>query len=98
MTNFTSPPQALQLCSHFNLTDYFLDSCVFDLITTGDSYFRQAAAAAQSELWTQDPYAAASTLKNCTEWPCEFWYTSGTNVPHFYGAALILVLLVLVLW
>ena len=72
LCKMSSISQALELCSHYNLTDYFLDSCMFDLMTTGDSYFRQAAAAAQLDLWTQDPQTAASTLRNCTRWPCEW--------------------------
>ncbi|KAF2354637.1 Repulsive guidance molecule C-terminal [Trinorchestia longiramus] len=64
--------QAEELCSLHNLTDCFLDACVFDLTTTGETFFREAAAAAQSELWTHDPLTAASTLRNCTQWPCKW--------------------------
>ncbi|XP_047737272.1 repulsive guidance molecule A isoform X1 [Hyalella azteca] len=70
--------KAQELCAQHNITDSFLDACVFDLVATGETFFRDSASAAQSELWSQDPQTAASTLRNCTQWPCT-WPTSATE-------------------
>lgn len=40
---------ALALCREYNLTDYYLDACMFDLMTTGDPSFSLAASKAQSD-------------------------------------------------
>ena len=40
---------ALALCREYNLTDYYLDSCIFDLTTTGDPSFSLAAHRAQTD-------------------------------------------------
>ena len=38
------------MCKEYNVTDYYLDSCIFDLMATGDKSFRVAALAAQRDL------------------------------------------------
>ena len=49
---------ALTLCREYNLTDYYLDSCMFDLMTTGDRGFSLAASKAQSDYVTLLPDGA----------------------------------------
>jgi len=49
---------ALVLCREYNLTDSYLDSCMFDLMTTGDPSFSLAASQAQSDFMTLVPGAA----------------------------------------
>lgn len=58
---------ALALCREYNLTDYYLDSCMFDLMTTGDPSFSLAASRAQSDYLSLLPDAAYK-LANRT-WP-----------------------------
>lgn len=58
---------ALALCREYNLTDYYLDSCMFDLMTTGDPSFSLAASRAQSDYLSLLP-DAAYRLANRT-WP-----------------------------
>ena len=68
--NFLSYSQAATLCKEFNVTDYYLDSCIFDLVLTGDPSFRIAAQAAQKDLWQHDPIGAQTLLQNCSDPPC----------------------------
>lgn len=58
---------ALALCREYNLTDYYLDSCMFDLMTTGDPSFSLAASRAQADYFSLLP-DAANRLANRT-WP-----------------------------
>ena len=58
---------ALSLCREYNLTDYYLDSCMFDLMTTGDPSFSLAASRAQTDYFSLLP-DAANRLANRT-WP-----------------------------
>ena len=58
---------ALALCREYNLTDYYLDSCMFDLMTTGDPSFSLAASRAQSDYLNLLP-EAGHRLANRT-WP-----------------------------
>ena len=62
------------------MTDYYLDSCVFDLVTTGDTSFIAAARAAHRDLWSQDPRTAYSTLQNCTNWPCHAQFSGSSGL------------------
>uniref|UniRef100_T1J6P9 Repulsive guidance molecule A n=1 Tax=Strigamia maritima TaxID=126957 RepID=T1J6P9_STRMM len=41
-----SRDEAVSRCRNFNFTDFYFDSCVFDLMTTGDDSFLQAASEA----------------------------------------------------
>ena len=59
---------ALALCREYNLFDYYLDSCMFDLMTTGDPSFSLAASHAQSDYMSLLPDVAAQRLTNRT-WP-----------------------------
>lgn len=52
------PVAALVLCREYNLTDSYLDSCMFDLMTTGDPSFSLAASQAQNDFITLVPGAA----------------------------------------
>lgn len=58
---------ALALCREYNLTDYYLDSCMFDLMTTGDPSFSLAASRAQLDFMNLVP-EAVHRLANRT-WP-----------------------------
>ena len=40
---------AEQICQHSSLRDYYLDSCVYDLMATGDTNFSEAARLAQAD-------------------------------------------------
>ena len=57
---------ALALCREYNLTDYYLDSCMFDLITTGDPSFSLAASRAQADFMALLP-DASNRLTNRTK-------------------------------
>ena len=46
---------AMEICENANLTDFFFDSCVFDLITTGNNEFSEAAILAMMDAKTYDP-------------------------------------------
>lgn len=70
---------ALALCREYNLTDYYLDSCMFDLITTGDPNFSLAASRAQSDYLSLLPEAR---LANRT-WPL----SSATHLSSSGGAS-----------
>ena len=56
---------ALALCREYNLTDHYLDACMFDLMTTGDPSFSLAASRAQLDFHALLPDAR---LSNRT-WP-----------------------------
>ena len=45
-------------CSEAHVVDFYYDSCVFDLMTTGDSNFTQAAQSALSDVLRLYPQAA----------------------------------------
>lgn len=57
-----SRSDALELCRKAELTDFYLDSCVFDLLTTGDKNFTTAAHRA----W-QDSVSMMPTIKATQE-------------------------------
>lgn len=59
---------AYKLCRRVNVTDFYLDSCVFDLMTTGDLNFTLAAYRALQDVVRLDPRAAAM-LENRTVLP-----------------------------
>ncbi|XP_023211580.1 repulsive guidance molecule A-like [Centruroides sculpturatus] len=42
--------QAAKMCREFNVTDFYFDACIFDLLTTGDSSFSQAARQAMKDV------------------------------------------------
>ncbi|KAG0724494.1 RGM domain family member B [Chionoecetes opilio] len=86
--------QAVKLCKEYNVTDYYLDSCIFDLMATGDKSFRVAALAAQRDLWEHDPVGAQRLLLNCSEPPC-VWDVSAAGISVSPGIALLLVALLL---
>eukprot|EP00795_Rhopilema_esculentum_P006491 gene6491-11946_t len=46
---------AVNQCKKANLTDFYYDSCVFDLISTGDSRFSNAAFRAMQDAVAMDP-------------------------------------------
>lgn len=46
---------AMEICENANLTDFFFDSCVFDLMTTGNNEFSEAAMLAMMDTKTYDP-------------------------------------------
>ncbi|XP_052793338.1 repulsive guidance molecule A-like isoform X2 [Mya arenaria] len=46
---------AVQLCRSANLVDFYLDSCVFDLLTTGNETFKLSAYAALQDVLKLDP-------------------------------------------
>ena len=72
---------AQKLCSEYNITDFYLDSCVFDLMLTNDLSFRDHAYLALRDLWQNDPKASRLVLKNCTSWPCEFQSLNSASNP-----------------
>ena len=47
--------EAMLLCSKSNVTDFYYDSCVFDLLTTGDRKFRLAAKLAMQDALSMSP-------------------------------------------
>lgn len=47
--------EALALCRSANLVDFYLDSCVFDLLTTGNETFKYAAQLALQDVLKLDP-------------------------------------------
>ncbi|XP_050690623.1 repulsive guidance molecule A-like [Eriocheir sinensis] len=86
--------QAVILCKEYNMTDYYLDSCIFDLMATGDKSFRVAALTAQRDLWEHDPVGAQRLLLNCSEPPC-VWDVSAAHISASPSLALLLAALVL---
>ncbi|XP_019640937.1 PREDICTED: repulsive guidance molecule A-like isoform X1 [Branchiostoma belcheri] len=46
---------AIQKCRQSNVTDFYLDSCVFDLMTTGDANFTLAAKSALEDVYRLHP-------------------------------------------
>lgn len=55
-----SAEEAISKCRENNVTDFYFDSCVFDLITTGDAKFSDAASTALRDILTLSPDAASS--------------------------------------
>lgn len=47
--------QAMELCTRRNVTDFYYDSCVFDLLTTGKRQFSLAAKLAMQDALRMDP-------------------------------------------
>ena len=47
--------RAMYLCEKANVTDFYYDSCVFDLISTGDNRFSNAAYRAMQDAVHMDP-------------------------------------------
>nr|XP_045626124.1 repulsive guidance molecule B-like [Procambarus clarkii] len=91
-----SKDKATMLCKEYNVTDYYLDSCIFDLVTTGDQSFRIAAQAAQKDLWEHDPIGAQRLLRNCSQPPCVWDINSSFQNPYHSRALLILALVILI--
>lgn len=58
--------QALEWCQQLRLVDFYLDSCVFDLLNTGDTNFSEASVDAQADTVRLHP-DGAGTLQNRTE-------------------------------
>ncbi|XP_059486309.1 repulsive guidance molecule B-like [Neocloeon triangulifer] len=58
---------ALQFCGGQNLSSTYLEWCVFDVMTTGDKYFVNAAVSAQQDVILLDPMAEA-VLKESAKW------------------------------
>ncbi|GAB6032384.1 hypothetical protein CHUAL_011023 [Chamberlinius hualienensis] len=54
-----SRDEAIVRCKEYNVTDFYFDSCVFDLMTTGDEGFGEAASKALLDLWRFNPKLAA---------------------------------------
>ncbi len=50
-----SKTEAIYLCKIANVTDFYYDSCVFDLISTGDKMFSGAAYQAMQDAVDMDP-------------------------------------------
>jgi len=50
-----SRAEATRLCRSANLVDFYLDSCVFDLLTTGNETFKLSAYAALQDVLKLDP-------------------------------------------
>lgn len=49
-----SKDAAIALCKRQNVTDFYFESCIFDLMTTGDLSFGQAASEAMRDGWFLD--------------------------------------------
>ncbi|KAK7085646.1 hypothetical protein SK128_000518, partial [Halocaridina rubra] len=83
VTSAMTKDKAASFCKEYNITDYYLDSCIFDLVTTGDLSFRDAAQAVQRDHWRHDPFGAQKLLQNCSKPPCVWEMTSEafSNVP-----------------
>lgn len=45
-----SRDQAMDMCREAGVTDFFFDSCVFDLLMTGDESFKDSAVAAMNDI------------------------------------------------
>lgn len=58
--------EALELCRKDNLVDFYLDSCVFDLLTTGNETFKHAASAALQDVVKFDPNFTKSSKNRTT--------------------------------
>ena len=50
-----SQKDAMNQCNTANVTDFYYDSCVFDLVSTGDSRFSNAAYRAMKDAVEMDP-------------------------------------------
>lgn len=50
-----SQNDAMSQCNRANVTDFYYDSCVFDLVSTGDSRFSNAAYRAMRDAVEMDP-------------------------------------------
>ncbi|XP_046550232.1 repulsive guidance molecule A-like isoform X2 [Haliotis rubra] len=55
--SFMSREQAEGICRDSNVVDFYFDSCVFDLMTTGDKNFTMAAVSALQDVVKLDPSA-----------------------------------------
>ncbi|XP_053640245.1 repulsive guidance molecule B isoform X2 [Cherax quadricarinatus] len=91
-----SKKKATKLCKEYNITDYYLDSCIFDLVTTGDQSFRIAAQAAQKDLWEHDPVGAQRLLLNCSQPPC-VWNINSSQQSYQCSSIMMLALVLLVI-
>ncbi|XP_052098427.1 repulsive guidance molecule A-like isoform X1 [Mytilus californianus] len=77
--------KALKMCRDASVVDFYFDSCVFDLLTTGDENFTAAAYQAWQDLIELNP-ELRQTQDNRTELPIvpssassektKFWYSS----------------------
>ncbi|CAG0897689.1 unnamed protein product [Cyprideis torosa] len=54
----------LETCRAFQVTDLFLDACVFDVIASEDSQLSEASFNAQNDLWSLSPEVAVGALPN----------------------------------
>lgn len=87
-----SVDEALFVCQGLSLVDYYLDSCVFDLITTGDSNFTVLSKHAFADAILLLP-EAGSLLRNRTTLPSG----ARSNFPHdYYLPALVIVSIVMI--
>ncbi|XP_076354545.1 repulsive guidance molecule A-like [Tachypleus tridentatus] len=50
--------EAVNMCRNWNVTDFYFDACVFDLLTTGDLSFSQAAGEARRDVHYLNPSSA----------------------------------------
>lgn len=89
-----SKSKAKELCKGYNVTDYYLDSCIFDLMATGDTSFCKAAQTAQKDLWEHDPIGAQRLLLNCSDPPC-MWEPSSSSLTRYPSLLIILLALLL---
>jgi len=90
---------ALALCREYNLVDYYLDSCIFDLMTTGDPSFSLAASHAQNDYFTLLPDVAGQRLTNRT-WPltssvASHHHLSSSSIGPGRPSALILIMMMI---
>ncbi|XP_076350277.1 repulsive guidance molecule B-like [Tachypleus tridentatus] len=51
--------EAVSVCKNWNVTDFYFDACVFDLLTTGDRSFSRAAGEARRDVYYLSPSSAA---------------------------------------
>ncbi|XP_001623735.2 repulsive guidance molecule B [Nematostella vectensis] len=56
--------EAKKKCQDSNVTGFYLDSCMFDLLTTGDSNFTLAAKSALDDAFVMDPVGTVKDLRN----------------------------------
>lgn len=86
-----SVDDALPVCQGLGLVDYYLDSCVFDLITTGDSNFTVLSKHAFADAILLLP-EAGSLLRNRTTLPS----SARSNFPDDYLPALVIISMLIV--
>lgn len=82
---------ALAVCRARNLSATYLEWCVFDVMTTGDKHFAEAAFAAQADVIHLDPSADAVLSADAK------WLHSSAVQPRTYSPLLILPIILLVL-